>query len=294
MSTGDIGGVATTDSGGMATWWSYTGTTGFVDYALPTYKRVCGAAECCTQNDYRYDISTIAFDIEVPPGANGVSYDVVYFSQEYPEWVGSVFNDGIEVVIEDPKVADWMADPDFPGYGCDADGDGIYEANVAFDDTGTPLRVNNHFVDQYDCTTFNNVLDHNGHVYQTTVHDSSWSYSATVPCCSYGTVNEERYCDVPSSWASSYPNDCPSFGTYLGNWGYCSGAGETSGGTTWLTNSFGVTEGATMHVRFSIYDKSDGVWDTSMLLDNWTWMTEDGGTPHLYQPPSTAFAGSLN
>ena len=295
MSSGDIGGNSVGSSGFSAQWWSWSSGTGHIDYALPTYKQLCASAMCCPQTDYRYDHTMIQFDIEVPPTAEGVSYDVAFFTQEYPEWAGTYYNDGFEAVFEDPKVATWTANPDFPGYVCDADGDGVSEANVAFDGDGTPLRVNNHFLTSMDCTDFGNVLDHNGHIWEATVTDVDWTYSASVPCCSYTSEDFERVCDVPSWWASSYPWTCPSFGYAFSHWGLCGGgAGEDSGGTQWLTNAFGVTGGNTMTVRFSIYDKSDGIFDTSVILDNWTWMGEDPGSPTLYEPPSTAFVGSPN
>jgi len=295
LSTGDVGGTSQSDSGFDAEWWSYSSTTGYVDYALPDYKRLCDDAACCTQTERRYDVTTIEFDIVVPDGANGVSYDVAFFTQEYPEWAGTYYNDGFEAVFEDPKVEIWAEEDDFSGYACDADGDGISEANVAFDDNGTPLRVNNHFLSSMECETFDNVLDHNGHEWQATVQDTDWSFSSWSPCCGWASGSFERTCDVPSWWADYYPDMCPPFGVAFNNWGLCGGGyGEDSGGTQWLTNTFGVTPNTTMHVRFSIYDKADGIFDTSVLLDNWIWMGEDPGSPVLYEPPSTAFVGSPN
>ncbi len=295
MSTGDIGGNSQGESGFSAEWWSYSSTSGYVDYALPDYKRLCDDAMCCTQTEPRYDITTIEFDIVVPEGANGVSYDVSFFTQEYPEWAGTYYNDGFEAVFEDPKVEDWMADPTFSGYGCDSDGDGVSEANVAFDDYGTPLRVNNDFITATDCSDFDGILDHNGHVGQATIVDTSWTFWGNVPCCGSTSDTFQRVCDVPNWWAQMYPNDCPPFGWAFGHYGLCgAGYGEDSGGTQWLTNRFGVTPGHTMHVRFSIYDKSDGIFDTSVVLDNWVWMGEDPGSPVLYEPPTTAFVGSPN
>lgn len=295
MSTGDIGGNTQGMSGFSGEWWSYSSTTGYIDYALPDYKRLCEDAMCCTQTERRYDVTTIEFDILVPEGAEGVSYDVAFFTQEYPEWAGTYYNDGFEAVFEDPKVADWVADPDFTGYGCDGDGDGVSEANVAYDDTGTPLRVNNHFISETDCSTFDNIMDHNGHVPQATIYDPDWTYSGYQRCCGWSTGTFERTCDVPNWWAQYYPDTCPPFGVSFGHYGLCGGGyGEDSGGTRWLTNTFGVTAGRTMHVRFSIYDKSDGIFDTTVLLDNWIWMGQDPGSPVLYEPPTTAFVGSPN
>jgi hypothetical protein len=49
-------------------------------------------------------------------------------------------------------------------------------------------------------------------------------------------------------------------------------------GTTWLTTTAGVTPGEDMTLVLTVFDLSDGVLDTVVLLDNWRWECE-GGPP---------------
>ncbi len=49
-------------------------------------------------------------------------------------------------------------------------------------------------------------------------------------------------------------------------------------GTRWLTTTAGVNPGETIELLFGVFDLSDGVLDTVVLLDNWHWACE-GGPP---------------
>lgn len=62
----------------------------------------------------------------------------------------------------------------------------------------------------------------------------------------------------------------------------CGHTGRAGGGTGWLTVSGNVEPGEIFDVRFIIWDTSDGVWDSTVLLDNWVWSvdaSEPGVTP---------------
>ena len=49
-------------------------------------------------------------------------------------------------------------------------------------------------------------------------------------------------------------------------------------GTRWLTTTAGVNPGETIQRIFGVFDLSDGILDTIVLLDNWHWACE-GGPP---------------
>ena len=49
-------------------------------------------------------------------------------------------------------------------------------------------------------------------------------------------------------------------------------------GTKWLTTTAGVTPGEQIEVVFAVWDLSDDIWDTVVILDNWLWECE-GGPP---------------
>jgi len=78
-------------------------------------------------HDYLNDLSdtgdyvTLTFDIEVPIYANSFSFNFNFLSREYPDWVGSAFNDTFEV---------WLTSNAFNG-------------QIVFDHNGNPVTVNN-------------------------------------------------------------------------------------------------------------------------------------------------------
>jgi hypothetical protein len=43
------------------------------------------------------------------------------------------------------------------------------------------------------------------------------------------------------------------------------------GGTGYLQSSGNVKPGETIEIRFAIWDTSDHVWDSTVVLDNWVW-----------------------
>ena len=47
------------------------------------------------------------------------------------------------------------------------------------------------------------------------------------------------------------------------------------GGTGWLTTKAPVQPGETITLEFRIWDTGDSAYDSSVLLDNWTWETTD-------------------
>jgi hypothetical protein len=54
----------------------------------------------------------------------------------------------------------------------------------------------------------------------------------------------------------------------------CGYSGFHGGGTGWLTMSGNVTPGEIMEIRFAIWDTSDHIYDSLVLLDNWQWSVQ--------------------
>ncbi|MCA9692277.1 MAG: choice-of-anchor L domain-containing protein [Nannocystaceae bacterium] len=54
----------------------------------------------------------------------------------------------------------------------------------------------------------------------------------------------------------------------------CNYSGRHGGGTGWLTMSGNVVPGETMEIRFAIWDSSDGLFDSLVLLDAWEWSVQ--------------------
>ena len=67
------------------------------------------------------DRATLQFDINVPPTANSFSFNFYFMSREYPEWVGSKYNDAFEVYLTS----------------------GAYTGQIVFDSFGNLVTVNN-------------------------------------------------------------------------------------------------------------------------------------------------------
>ncbi len=67
------------------------------------------------------DYVTLTFNIEVPIYANSFSFNFNFLSREYPEWVGSAFNDTFEVFLAS----------------------NAYNGQIVFDAFGNPVTVNN-------------------------------------------------------------------------------------------------------------------------------------------------------
>ncbi|MBK9757743.1 MAG: choice-of-anchor L domain-containing protein [Nannocystis sp.] len=56
--------------------------------------------------------------------------------------------------------------------------------------------------------------------------------------------------------------------------GGCGANNTTGGGTNWLKMAGNVTGGETMEIRFVIWDTSDGIYDSLVLLDDWVWSVQ--------------------
>jgi hypothetical protein len=67
------------------------------------------------------DHATLQFSLEVPQYANSFSFNFNYLSREYPEWVGSIYNDAFEV---------WLTSA-------------AYTGQIVFDVSGNLVTVNN-------------------------------------------------------------------------------------------------------------------------------------------------------
>ena len=67
------------------------------------------------------DRAAFSFDIEVPEYANSFSFNFFFLSREYPEWVGSAYNDTFEVHLSS----------------------NAYEGQIVFDAFGNEVTVNN-------------------------------------------------------------------------------------------------------------------------------------------------------
>jgi hypothetical protein len=140
------------------------------------------------------DTTTLTLTLAVPTWSQSFSFEFNFMSAEYPEWVGSPYNDFFEANLSS----------------------GAYNGNVSFDSMGNPISINNAF------------------------------FTVTSSSALAGT-------------------------------GFDNGVG---GGTGWLTTTAPCVPGETLTLEFSIGDVSDGIYDSTVLIDNFVWgvdaVTEPG------------------
>src|SRR4029077_14891224 len=76
-----------------------------------------------------YDVSILKIDLTVPAGANCLRLDFAFMSEEYPEYVGSAFNDGFIAELDSSTWSTSGSDITAPD-------------NFAFDTTNSVISIN--------------------------------------------------------------------------------------------------------------------------------------------------------
>lgn len=106
-------------------------TTGNVELAAPPNDSSSAGSDNLQATRNVHDLSVLKLDVAVPPSANCLSFDLVFYSEEYPEYVGSQFNDG------------FMAELDANNWTYDPEADTVDAPNnFAFDENHNLLTVN--------------------------------------------------------------------------------------------------------------------------------------------------------
>jgi len=112
-----LGGIENIEGADMA--FLYTGSTSTLPGCTDVDQGELGPAG---------DTASITFDLDVPVGANSLAFDFFFLSREFPVFVGSQFNDAFTVTLTSQA----------------------YEGNIAFDDEGNPVNINNVLFQGYD------------------------------------------------------------------------------------------------------------------------------------------------
>ena len=55
------------------------------------------------KNAYPRDYATLTMTLQVPAYMHYIYYDVQFFSTEYPEWVGTIYNDKLTITVDSPS-----------------------------------------------------------------------------------------------------------------------------------------------------------------------------------------------
>jgi hypothetical protein len=121
---------------GQATMYDVVGSLGVINsYNAPTMALLStgNVDNLTTLQDYDYpqhtafgagasdDRATLHFQLQVPSYAQSYSFNFYFLSREYPEWVGSDYNDQLEVFVQNPA----------------------FSGQIVFDAFGNPVSVNN-------------------------------------------------------------------------------------------------------------------------------------------------------
>ena len=185
-----------------------------------------------------YDQVQYELVLDVPTNVYSFSFDFVFFSAEYPEYVCTVFNDEFYAIIQ-------SGHSDYSGYTCDGNVPASPEAgqgcrNVSFDGSGNKISVNAAFFEDPE-------------------NAGNWSYYAgpNLP----GTGYEDYTNNADDCWGSlagctppAHP--CPD---------------RYGGSTAWLTTTANVIPGERVRIIFDIHDESDSSWDSRVVIDNFRW-----------------------
>jgi len=166
------------------------------------------------------DMAQLTLEILVPTNARSFSFDFHFFTTEYPDYLGTEYNDTFWVQLNSKK----------------------YTGNISFDKNGTPIRLNNAFFDICDPDPAN--------------------------------PQTQQFCTQPAALLSGtgYAKDCPQWEME------CSG--QSCGGSTgWLTTTSPVEPGEKITLTFSIFDKGDGILDSTVLIDNFRWRLAPASKP---------------
>jgi len=106
-------------------------TTGDVENAAPPNDSSSTGTDNGQGTRNVNDLSVLKLDITVPASANCLSFDLVFYSEEYPEYVGSPYNDGFVAELDTNS---WTYDPEFTSIAA--------PDNFAFDENHNLLTIN--------------------------------------------------------------------------------------------------------------------------------------------------------
>jgi hypothetical protein len=183
------------------------------------------------------DPEMITMRLRVPSNAKSFSVKVNFFSHEYPEYTCTQYNDFFVVLLD----STYVGDPANPA-----------DKNLAFYTNPTtmervPVGVNLAYGNTGLFTSC-----HNG----TGGCSGSPQYPFMITTC---TDNGAQLPGTGFDVAASFSCE----------------AGQTSGGGTgWLTTSGNVVGGEIITLRFAIWDTSDQVFDSTVLIDDFKWSVD--------------------
>jgi len=186
------------------------------------------------------DAVMLELQIKVPTNAKSFSFSSNFFSAEYPEWVCTEFNDFFVALLD----STYAGDPANPT-----------DKNLArYTD---PAMV--------DYPVGVNLAHGDTGLFQVCING--------VTGCLGSQTGTSTTCQEP-------PSELSNTGFDQINGTGCAGSTLDGGGTGWLQTSGNVVGGETITLRIAIWDTSDHVYDSLVLIDNFRWSVDssDPGT----------------
>lgn len=180
-----------------------------------------------------HDSVMLQLRVRVPSNAQSFSVSSVFYSSEYPEWVCSPYNDFFVALLDSSFVPQMGQLPN------------PTDKNLAFYSPG------------------------NGSIFPVGVN------------LAHGNTGLFRQCENGATGCQGVPgvnSSCTGTAMLTGTgydiqnpFGHCGAGTATGGATGWLTTSGNVTPGEIILIRFSIWDTSDHIFDSTVLLDDFQW-----------------------
>jgi hypothetical protein len=179
------------------------------------------------------DMTELRVTMRVPQNAKSFSYQLNFFSAEYPEFVCTQFNDRFIAILEsralDPTTLPGGAAPN-----CVRTSP-VPQCNISFDAKGQPLSINSGFFDVCKTDSANPKIQ----------YTCGQPPLPALDMTGYHRIGLYEYYDYSS--------------------------GPIGGATGWLTTKAPVLPGETITLRFIIFDEGDSRYDSAILLDNFQW-----------------------
>lgn len=196
--------------------------------------------QCDVEGVNIFDAVQLHFKLRAPDTAQGLKFDFRFFTNEYPTFVCSKFNDFFLALLTDESGNPLI----------DIDGDGSVEdedANISFDDYQNPITVNSAFFNA--CYPIRCTENHSCQQHNLTCDLETDRCNA----CPDGTDELYAFTQFPKTAQDD------GFG----------------GATSWLTTQAPIKPGSVFNLDFYIWDTGDSNYDSTVILDNFQWLCDE-------------------
>ena len=188
-----------------------------------------------------FDSVMLTLTIKAPSNARSFSLNADFFSAEYPEWVCSPYNDFLVILLDSTYAGDPPNPTDKNLATYTAPSNAVYPVgvNLAFGDTGLFRQCKN----------------------------------GPTGCTDEATDGNQTTCTGVTGLAGTgFDVANPPAPLLIEGW--CGSSNLAGGGTGWLETRGNVVGGETITLRIAIWDTSDPIYDSLVLVDNFQWSVD--------------------